>query len=273
MRAAARPGGRRRRRANLVEPLRTMHRGPLGEGGQFVRRKRQRQRIGAQPRDQESVGVHRRARPLRAAPAGDEAAVVRLRAVAPLEQRRRFDLQLVAHAGEHGAQSAGCTSWRCGRRRRRPSARLPPRPPIRCRHRRPPGECRERRAASADAPIRQTDGGCSRMATIGESSVVRHAGTDAARRGDEDDHRRGRRKRRPSEVRRPRGTARAARRRRRGRSIPPQRPPATASGRRRGRAPRDRGVTHRGPSACRARTVRCRDEVRHHAVDAERRHE
>ena len=37
-------------RANLVEPVRTMRRGPVGEGVQFVRRKRQRQRIGAQPR-------------------------------------------------------------------------------------------------------------------------------------------------------------------------------------------------------------------------------
>ena len=85
---------RRGERANLVEPVRTVRRGPIGEGVEFIRRKRHRQRIGAQPRDQESVGRDdRRGRFERTR--GDEAAVVRRRAVVPLEQRGRFDLQLV----------------------------------------------------------------------------------------------------------------------------------------------------------------------------------
>jgi hypothetical protein len=93
-------------RTNLVEPVRTVRRGPFGEGGQVVRRKRHRQRIGSQPIDQKSVtGNHGHGRFERAR--DDQAAVVTLRAGTPLEQRGRFDAQFGAHAGERGAQCAG----------------------------------------------------------------------------------------------------------------------------------------------------------------------
>jgi hypothetical protein len=97
-------------RVNLTEPLRAVGSGPFGKGGQFTRRKGQRPRIGPQTGNQESVSGNGGRGPGEHAH-GDEAAVVRRRALAPREQRGRFDAQLVAHAREDGVQ---CPAIRVG---------------------------------------------------------------------------------------------------------------------------------------------------------------
>ena len=247
-----------------------MHRGPVGEGVQFVRRKRQRQRIGTQPGDQESVGGHDRCGRFERA-GGDEAAVVHRRAVVPLEQRGRFDLQLVTHAGEHSTQSAGVRVGAAGGvdEGRQHVCRRDLRSAVVSADRlanvtngdlhpltRPPPD---RRRLLANGGHRRDQRGAPRRHRRGC-------------RGDEGDHRRGRRKRQPSEV----GDL----------EVPHEQPDAADECDQSHRHARQRELQaaaehERHEIAVDGAEGHPRaqlhgalpDEVRHHAVDAERRHE